>query len=166
VCSAAGYLALQRRRRPEKLRPSKPTIGPSTSAPSVAAFICYARTDSGVAGEIANHLNGRGIDTFLDTTSIRGGERWRDSIVAAIEQCKVVLVLVSPSSNASKEVADEVNLARAENRLIIPLLLEGQKPRGALSYLVGSVHGIHVFSEDLQPSLELIVHNLASHEVF
>ena len=165
VLSAAGCLAFLRRRRAEEPREIATTFDPSASAPPIAAIVSYARPDSTVAREIARSLNRRGIGTFIDTGSIQPGERWRQSIVTAIEDCKVMLVLVSPASNVSREVAREVAIAQDRKKTVIPLLLEGQVPKGELTYPLAEVQGIRVSSENYQSSLNLILHALARNEI-
>ncbi|MGZ6613112.1 MAG: toll/interleukin-1 receptor domain-containing protein [Solirubrobacteraceae bacterium] len=61
-------------------------------------FLSYRRIEQARVVRLARNLSNRfGADLlFRDVEDIAGGQRWRDSIRAAIDQAEVVLVAIGP----------------------------------------------------------------------
>lgn len=93
--------------------------------------ISYAREDVELAGEIQGHLQEQGLRVFRDLTDLRVGENWQAAVKEALETSDALLVLLSPHSNESPAVQDEVRWALESLSLpgglsaVVPLLLPG-----------------------------------------
>jgi hypothetical protein len=92
------------------------------AAESPRFFFSYAREDSEFVLRLARELREAGANVWLDQLDIRGGSRWDDSIQAALESCRGLVAVLSPSSVASQNFRDEVSYALEEQRPVIPLL--------------------------------------------
>ena len=81
-------------------------------------FISYAHEDSNAAMLIAKELQGlqSGIRIFMDRLSINVGAAWQPEIFEAIDSCKKVLALFSPSYLNSKVCKEEFNIAWIRGR--------------------------------------------------
>lgn len=86
-------------------------------------FISYAREDQASAHWLNDQLHTAGINTFLDSENIFVGSRWDQEVDQAIQTCEVVAVLVSPDAANSKNILQEVNLAKQHHRTILPILV-------------------------------------------
>jgi len=64
------------------------------------------------------------MDLWLDVTSLSSGERWNTRIETALKECTHCLVVVSPYSMKSAQVAHEVEVADQHQKQIIPVLLQ------------------------------------------
>ena len=66
-------------------------------------FISYSRKggDKKIATFFYNRLIEAGHEAFLDVKTIRGGEKWTNSIDQAIRTCDYFVVLLSKDSSAS-----------------------------------------------------------------
>jgi hypothetical protein len=84
-------------------------------------FISYSRADSRLASYIVRALEDRGHDPWIDVEEITSGS-WAASIVEAIRQSDVVVVLLTSNSVQSKEVIKEVRLAAKRHAPIIPVV--------------------------------------------
>ncbi len=85
-------------------------------------FISYARKDgSAVAEELADRLRAFDYDVFLDVQSIRAGTRWRFELRRRIGWADLIILLVTPGSNESEHVSNEVAMAESINRPILPI---------------------------------------------
>lgn len=85
-------------------------------------FISYARRDgSAIAEELADRLRAFEHEVFLDIHSIRAGTRWRFELQRRIAWADLMIVLVTPGSNESENVRQEIALAEKINRPILPL---------------------------------------------
>lgn len=87
-------------------------------------FISYSRNDLEKAQVLAQLLTSAGLSVWIDQTGIDVSTSWSGEIVDAIGACKALIVLLSPSSVASKNVVREVALAFEKNKKILPLELE------------------------------------------
>jgi formylglycine-generating enzyme required for sulfatase activity len=88
-------------------------------------FISYAREDQTYARALADHLRQRGFDVWMDDR-IDFGDRWWQTIVAALQASAAFVVVMAPESETSEWVHREVLLALRERKPIFPLLLRGR----------------------------------------
>src|SRR5438046_1940296 len=79
-------------------------------------FISYSRKDSDDATRLAEFLNEKGISVGIDLAT-----SWSAEIVEAIENCKAFLVILSPGSISSHNVAKEISLASELKKRILPI---------------------------------------------
>jgi hypothetical protein len=81
-------------------------------------FISYAHEDKAAAELIARELHNLqpNIRIFLDRMSINVGAAWQPEIFEAIDVCKKILVLFSPSYLNSKVCKEEFNIAWVRGR--------------------------------------------------
>src|SRR5215813_14105107 len=86
------------------------------------AFFSYSRQDSDFALRLANDLRASGAAVWLDQLDIGPGQWWDRAVQDALENCPCLLVILSPSSVDSNNVLDEVNYARVEQKILIPVL--------------------------------------------
>jgi hypothetical protein len=85
-------------------------------------FISYPQDGAdgqALANELFQRLQAEGIPAFLDTESIRLGERWIQALSNGVKQCRVVLSVVSPASHDRPWVEKEYIEA---NKLRIPII--------------------------------------------
>ncbi len=87
-------------------------------------FISYSKSDRPLALELAEELRGRGFSVWIDQGGIGGAQNWSAEIVEGIKGCSTFIVLLSPNSIASRNVAKEVQLASEKSKTILPILLE------------------------------------------
>jgi TolB-like protein/lipoprotein NlpI len=87
-------------------------------------FISYSKANREQALALADELRGRGFSVWIDQGGIRGAKQWSAEIVEAIDACSTLLLLISPDSIASRNVAKEVHLASEKGRNILPVVIE------------------------------------------
>ncbi len=89
-------------------------------------FVSYSRHDQPYAQQLADDLRQHGFDVWMDNR-IDYGDRWWQTIVAAIRASDAFIVVMSPDSEKSEWVEREVLLAQRSLKPIFPLLLEGDE---------------------------------------
>jgi TIR domain len=87
-------------------------------------FVCYSRQDGPFVSALAGKLKERGVPIWLDVWNIAPGSDWDQSIDAALHGCTHFLIVLSPTSVASREVRGELRTALNENKPIIPVLYQ------------------------------------------
>jgi hypothetical protein len=90
-------------------------------------FISYARSDGRVlALRLNDDLRSAGLAVWLDTSEVAGGANFALQIEKAIDECDVVLALLSEGSYRSEYCRQEHMRALRKGRRVIPLLVQGR----------------------------------------
>lgn len=89
-------------------------------------FISYAREDRATAEKLAHALEAHGWSVWWDR-DILPGKDFTAEISAEIDAARVVVVLWSKSSVASRWVRDEAHEGLERNALV-PVLVDGSEP--------------------------------------
>ena len=85
-------------------------------------FISYSRSDSGFVKDLVEWLKEAGCTVWQDISGLRGGETWASGIDKAVRASDVMIVVLSPDSNASEWVRKETLLAMNLHKPIVPIL--------------------------------------------
>ncbi|MCH7734745.1 MAG: toll/interleukin-1 receptor domain-containing protein [Chloroflexi bacterium] len=70
---------------------------------------------------------------FFADSSLKIGDKISQEIISAIQRSNIFLVFYSVNSISSNYVQQEIGIAKAGNKIIIPLLLDGTKPTAMLT---------------------------------
>jgi hypothetical protein len=132
------------------------------SSPRRDLFISHSSADVDIARELRQFLEGAGYSCWMAPDDIRGVDSWAEQILAAIEDSRVMVVLVSAKANGSRHVSREVNLALSRGRAILPVRVEAVPPAGALEYLLTLVQRVDAFPPPFRSHLEEIRSHIAS----
>ncbi len=123
-------------------RPGDRTVLPSPGQ-ARTVFLSYSRRDTPFLDRLGADLEARGFDTWRDTDDIEGGEQWRSTIVDALGAASTVVLLLSPSSVESVNVAREIALADELKKRVLPVTIaDGVKLDGALQYTLAGTQTI------------------------
>jgi TIR domain-containing protein/pYEATS domain-containing protein involved in immunity len=90
-------------------------------------FISYSSTNRSFALQLVENLE-RFFKVWIDREGLDGGEAWEQAIDAALKDCAVFVVIVSPQSNESQWVRRETIRAEQLKKVRIPILIEGELP--------------------------------------
>jgi hypothetical protein len=102
---------------------------PSPSAPS-KIFLSYAREDTReIALRLCNDLTKAGQSVWLDTAEIPAGVSWSRDIETAIENCAILIALLTPGSYVSDICRSEQLRALRKGKQVIPVLLQADADR-------------------------------------
>lgn len=87
-------------------------------------FLSYSSSDRPFALGFAKELKNMGVNVWIDQLGIKLGENWDNAIEEALEKSNTFLLLISPTSIASQNVQDEVNIAINTDKKFIPVLIK------------------------------------------
>jgi TIR domain len=93
-----------------------------------AYFLSYARADQVVSLRFADDLIAAGASVWVDQYDIHPSQHWDRAVETAVRGCQGLIVMLSPRSAASPNVADEVSVAIDDGKTVIPILIEACKP--------------------------------------
>ena len=99
-------------------------------------FVCYSHDDREQVYRELNRLRSAGINVWYDE-GISIGSEWTDEIATAVANCSHFLYFVSRKSVDSGYCLDEVNLARNDNKQLVPVHLERTDLPRSLQLITG-----------------------------
>jgi hypothetical protein len=88
-----------------------------------SVFISYSTKDLSRARQIKRILEGTRSEVFLAEYSLPPGSELGQGILGAIKECDLFLLLWSSNAKSSEWVPQEIGVARAHKRPIIPVML-------------------------------------------
>ena len=91
-------------------------------------FISYSTEDKTVADAVCAILEGRGLRCWIAPRDIMPGADWGESIVRAIGESRLLLLVFSTNANRSKQIKREVEVAADSGVAIVPLRIEDIAP--------------------------------------
>ena len=123
-------------------------------------FISYSSKDKRAADAVCHALEADGIRCWIAPRDIYAGKDWNESILTAILNCKVCVLVLSQQSSNARQVQVEVVTAVTENRIVVPLRIEDIYPGGALRLQLAGTHWLDAFPPPLDPHLKKLSETL------
>ena len=106
-----------------------------------AVFLSYASQDSDAAGRIGEVLRAAGVEIWLDTSELRGGDAWDASIRKQIRACALFMPIISANTRSRAEgyfrlewklAVDRSHLMAAEKAFLLPVVIDATSDADAL----------------------------------
>ena len=116
-------------------------------------FISYSSKDKIIADAICANFESDGIRCWYAPRDIEPGAEWASSIVSAINQTKIMLLIFTDFANDSKQVLREVGYAADAGAVIIPFKLTEKEPSDGFSYYLKSIHWLDAINDELEASI-------------
>lgn len=115
-------------------------------------FICYSSNDKDVADATCHFLEQQGIKCWIAPRDISTGS-YASSIVEAIENSKLMVLIFTNSVNFSNHVKRELELAVSNGITIQPFRTEAVEPTSELKYYLSSMHWLDALTPPLEDHL-------------
>src|SRR5579863_4240119 len=116
---------------------------------SKEVFISYASQDAAVANAVLEALEKQGIRCWIAPRDVVPGSLYADEIVGAINDAKVVVLVLSEHSIASPHVGKEIERASSKRRRIIALRTDSAPLTKALEYFLSESQWIDLEHEGM-----------------
>jgi len=113
-------------------------------------FISYSSKDKAVADAVCARLEVQGIRVWIAPRDVPPGSDFAESIIDAIDDCKVFVLIWSADANASAHILNEVNEAFNKGIVIIPFRIQDVQPTRAMQYYIGRTHWLDALSQPLE----------------
>jgi hypothetical protein len=124
---------------------------------SFDVFVSYSTKDAIPAKAACAALEAAKIRCWMAPRDIVPGARWGASIVHAINECRVMVLIFSGHANASAQVGREVDQAFSKAKTVVPLRIEDIKPADELAYYLDTVHWLDALTPPLERNLGKLV---------
>ena len=106
--------------------------------PGRDVFISYASHDKAVADAVCEALEAAGTRCFIAPRDVIPGEFYAESIVHAIDSCRVAVLILSRSAAASGHVLREVERASSKGHPVVSLRIDTEPLPAGLEYFLNS----------------------------
>ncbi|AWG45913.1 MULTISPECIES: toll/interleukin-1 receptor domain-containing protein [unclassified Massilia] len=116
-------------------------------------FLSHSHVDKSHADAICHCLENAGVRCWVAPRDIRPSEDWAEAIINGMDQCRILLLIFSSSSNNSPQVRREVERAVNKGLTILPFRIEAVAPSKSLEYFISTQHWLDAFDRDLDLSL-------------
>jgi predicted ATPase len=103
-------------------------------------FISYSHKDKPVAEVLCAALENAGTRCWIAPRDIAPGMDWPTAISNAIAESRIMLLVFSAASNASKDVSRELSLASDSNLIILPFQIDSITPEPGKQYYLARTH--------------------------
>lgn len=121
-------------------------------------FLSHSHVDKHYADAICHCLERAGVRCWVAPRDIRPSEDWAEAIINGMDQCRILLLIFSSSSNNSPQVRREVERAVNKGLTILPFRIEAVPPSKSLEYFISTQHWLDAFGRDLDASLAELLH--------
>lgn len=117
-------------------------------------FISHSAKDKTTADAVCAMLEAEGIRCWIAPRDVTPGLEWGASIIGAIKQSRVMVLVFTASANASQQIRKEVERAVHHDVAILPFRVENIVPDESLEYFIGNVHWLDALSPPLEAHLK------------
>src|SRR3990172_6799228 len=101
-------------------------------------FISYSAKDKPTADAACATLETKGIRCWMAPRDILAGTNWGASVIRALGESRVMVLVFSSHSNHSQQVLREVERAVSKGAIIIPLRIEDVPLSEDMEYFIST----------------------------
>jgi len=114
-------------------------------------FVSYSQADRECAFELVARIEAHGIPTWIAPRDVSPSADWAAEIIDAIAASRVMVLLLSASSNDSPQVRREVERAVNRQVRILPFRIDDVMPSKSLEYFLSAQHWLDAFPPPREP---------------
>src|SRR5450631_4340577 len=107
-------------------------------------FVSYASQDAAIAGAIVAILEKNGMRCWIAPRDVTPGSQYADEIVGAINNAKILVLVLSEHAVASPHVGKEIERASSKRRRIIGLRTDAAPLTRSFEYFLSESQWIDV----------------------
>ena len=119
-------------------------------------FISYAIEDREVADAICELLESSGRRCWIAPRDILPGNDWGESIIDAINNSQLVVLVYSNHASRSLQIKREIERASSKGVTIVPFRIEDVPISKSLEYYLSDAYWIDALSLPIAPHLQLL----------
>lgn len=127
----------------------------------VDVFLSHSHVDKVFADAICHRLEAADVRCWVAPRDIRPGDDWAASIIDAMDQAKMLVLIFSASANNSPQVRREVERAVNKGLMVLPFRIENVPLSKSLEYFISTQHWLDAITGDLEQHLDELCHCVA-----
>lgn len=121
-----------------------------------SVFVSHASKNFKIADEVRSLLEERGVSCWIAPRDIPPGGQYGASIVEAIRDCTIVILLLTDEANKSVPVTNEIENAFRNGKTIVPIRLRDLKPSKGLEFFIANAQWVDAIVSPLKIRIEQI----------
>lgn len=123
-------------------------------------FISHSARDAQAAAALCQFLEERDVKCWIAPRDIVPGKNWGESIINAIKRSKALVLILSSDSNASPQVAREVERAVNHAVPVVAVRIEEIDPSDALEYFLAPIQWLEAHRPPFESYLPTVLDKL------
>ena len=139
-----GISAAARRMRTPSSGRSMTEESHNRATPPRDVFVSYASQDAAIADAVAENLERQGIKCWIAPRDVTPGSQYADEIVGAINDAKILVLVLSQHAVDSPHVGKEIERASSKRRRIIGLRTDAAPLTRSFEYFLSESQWIDV----------------------
>lgn len=151
------YIPTQKQKKDESELRYSEQAGSAVPGSHHDLFISYSSKDKPVADAICAHLEASGVRCWIAPRDILPGRDFPESIIQAIDGSRIMVLVFSSNSNASRHVMRELNKAINNGIVIVPFRIEDVPLSKSMEYLIGVPHWLNAMNPPLEEHIGILV---------
>jgi TPR repeat protein len=116
-------------------------------------FICHSSSDKAVADAACAALEAQRIPCWIAPRDILAGEEYGESIIEAIGECQIMLLVFSAQANNSPQVRREIERGVSKAKIIVPFRIEDIMPSRAMEFALSNTHWLDALTPPMESYL-------------
>ncbi len=135
----------------------------TADAAARTAFISYASQDAPTANQVVGALERAGVSCWIAPRDVEPGALYADEIVRAINDSRVVVLVLSGHSVASAHVGKELERASSKNKRIVALRTDATPLPRAFEYFLSESQWIETGAGGIEPAAMKLAESVRRH---
>ncbi len=126
---------------------------------SADAFISYKSEEENYAKRVRDVLEANGISCWMAPDSIPAGSDYMNQIPKAINECRVMIVLLSEKSQRSTWVRNEFSQAVTKGKMVIPYVIQDCPIEDDFAFSMSTMQQVFAWKDE-EAALQKIVRDI------
>lgn len=126
-------------------------------------FISYSHKDTKIAIAVQSILEQQGIRCWIDFRDATPGVDYAASIVRAIKNASIFVIILSQNSSDSVHVLNEINSAVNAGVAILPFKVDKSELNDSMEYYLGRTHWMDALTPPLESHIIKLADTIKSH---
>src|SRR5450755_4692650 len=140
----------------DRAEPETPT-GPADGEQAARAFISYASQDKPVADAVCQALERAGVACWIAPRNVVPGESYAGAIVHAIDNTKLIVLILSEHGASSQHVLREVERASSKRHPVVAFRIDAAPMPADLEYFLNTSQWLDASGTGVERALPRLV---------
>lgn len=123
----------------------------------VDAYICHSPNDGPAADTVCRTLEANAIRCWIASRDLMASENWVNAVMQAIDQSRMVVLVMSARALASRQVLAELSRAANQRLPVVTLRVDDAAPAGNLLAFLSTGHMQQVKDGQMQQGADALV---------
>lgn len=120
-------------------------------------YISYSIEDKAIANKVCSRLEGNNIRCWIHSRDLPTSRSWGESVVKAINESEIFILIFSSNSNESTQVINELAMAARNGIMTIPFRVEDVFPSARMEYITSRTHCLDALTPPLEEHIDRLI---------